>query len=118
MPALQIGWIAQKLVFAARGSGPFQLVYGNSAAKGAAYPIESLIPGYKTDAEFEVKPAALGEPVTLAGAARLRAPMDYKKWSVWIVLVLGVAALGGMAYRLSRQVSQAPSRSPPTNKPD
>ena len=118
VPALQIGWIAQKLVFAARGSGPFQLVYGNSAAKGAAYPIESLIPGYKTDAEFEVKPAALGEPVTLAGAAQLRAPMDYKKWLVWIVLVLAVAALGWMAYRLSRQVSHAPSQSQPTDKHD
>ena len=117
VPVVQIGWLAQKLVFAARGSRPFQLAYGNSSAKAAAYPIESLIPGYKTDAEFEVKPAALGEPVTLAGSARMRTPMDYKKWSVWIVLVLGVAALGWMAYRLSRQVSQAPSRSPPTDKP-
>ena len=118
VPVLQIGWIAQKLIFAARGSAPFQLVYGNSAAKGAAYPIESLIPGYKTDVEFAIKPATLGEPVTLAGAARLRAPMDYQKWAVWIVLVLGVAALGWMAYRLFRQVSQAPPQSQPTDKSD
>jgi hypothetical protein len=118
VPVLKIGWIAQKLIFAARGSAPFQLVYGNSAAQGAAYPIESLIPGYKTDAEFAVKPATLGEPVTLAGAARQRAPMDYKKWSVWLVLVLGVAVLGWMAFRLSRQISQTPSQSQPRDKPD
>jgi hypothetical protein len=43
------------LVFAARGGGPFQLAYGNSAAKAAAFPIDSLLPGYKTDAEFKVR---------------------------------------------------------------
>jgi hypothetical protein len=118
VPVLQIGWMPQKLVFAARGVGPFQLVYGNSKAKAAAYPIESLIPGYKTAAEFQVKPAVLGEPVTLAGAARLREPMDYKKWTVWIVLVLGVAALGWMAYRLSRQTSQQQPQTQPTDKSD
>jgi hypothetical protein len=116
VPLLQIGWIPQKLVFAARGVGPFQLVYGNSAAKATAYPIESLIPGYKTDGEFQVKQAALGDPVTLAGATRLREPIDYKKWTVWIVLVLGVAALGWMAYRLSHQIS--PPSSQPTDKSD
>ena len=94
------------LVFAARGAGPFQLAYGNGAAKAASYPIESLIPGYNTEAEFKVKPASLGDPVTLARAARLHAPMDYKKWAVWIILILGVAVLGWLAYRLSRQTSK------------
>ncbi|HXK30035.1 MAG TPA: DUF3999 domain-containing protein [Candidatus Binatia bacterium] len=111
VPALQMGWIPQKLVFAARAAGPFQLAYGSGAAKAASYPIESLIPGYNTEAEFKVKPASLGDPVTLAGAARLRAPMDYKKWAVWIILILGVAVLGWMAYRLSRQTSKPSEQS-------
>ena len=105
VPALQIGWVPQKLVFAARGAGPFQLAYGSSAVKPAAFAIESLIPGYKTDAEFKVQLAALGEPVTLAGAARLRPAWDYKKIALWASLILGVAVLGWMAYRLSRQPS-------------
>lgn len=105
VPVLHIGWVPQHLVFAARGSGPFQLAYGNREAKALAYAIDSLIPGYKTEAELHVKPAQLGDPVTLAGVARLREPVDYKKWALWASLVLGVALLGWMAYRLSRQMA-------------
>jgi hypothetical protein len=109
VPELQIGWVVQKLVFAARGAGPFQLVYGSAGVKPAAFAIESLVPGYRTDTEFKVKPAALGEQVTLAGSAQLRAPWDYKKITLWSSLVLGVAFLGWMAYRLSRQIGKAPA---------
>jgi hypothetical protein len=106
VPAIEIGWVPQMLIFASRGNGPFLLAYGNSRAKASVFAIDSLIPGYKTDAEFRVKSATLGEPTTLAGPARLRAQMDYKKWAVWMVLLLGVAALGWMAYRLFRQVAK------------
>lgn len=119
-PAIKIGWIPQQLVFAARGAGPFQLAYGNRRAKAASYSITSLIPGYKTDTEFKVKGASLGDQVTLAGAASLGEPIDYKKWSLWASLILGVLVLGWMAYRLSRQMAK-PSRDAPdsqaTDKP-
>ena len=122
VPVLNIGWVPQQLVFTARGAGPFQLAYGNREAKAVAYAIDSLIPGYKTETELKVKPAKLGNPVTLAGAARLREPVDYKKWALWASLVLGVAVLGWMAYRLSRQMarpqSPSPGRSQPVDRPE
>jgi len=111
VPAIQIGWVAQKLVFAARGAGPFQLVYGSSGIKPAAFAIESLIPGYKTDAEFKVRPAALGEQITLAGSAQLRAPWNYQKIALWGSLIVGVGFLGWMALRLSRQIAKPPADS-------
>ena len=111
VPVMQIGWVAQKLVFAARGAAPFQLVYGNASVKPAAFAIESLIPGYKTDAEFKVKLAALGEQVTLAGSAQLRAPWDYRKIALWVSLIVGVGLLGWMALRLSRQIAKPPPAS-------
>lgn len=109
VPALAIGWVAQKLVFAARGAGPFQLAYGGAKAKPNAMAIESLIPGYRTDAEFKVQQASLGEQVTLAGAGKLRAPIDYKKWALWGCLIFAVLLLGWMAWRLSRQIAKASS---------
>jgi hypothetical protein len=118
VPVIQIGWIVQKLVFAARGNGPFQLAYGNSAAKPTALAIDAVIPGYKSDAQFNVEPATLGEPVTLAGPGRLREAVDYKKWLLWVILICGVAVLGFMAYRLARQVSQAPPQSHSSDKSD
>lgn len=109
VPAIQIGWVPQKLVFVARGAGPFQLAFGNAAAKPAAYPVESVIPGYKTDAEFKVKAATLGAQTTLSGEARLRASLDYKKLALWGSLIFGVILLGSMAWRLSRQLTKTPT---------
>lgn len=110
VPTLNIGWVPQKMVFAARGAGPFQLAYGSVRAKSASYPINSLIPGYQTETEFKIQAASLGEQLTLAGAQRLRESIDYKKWALWATLLVGVALLGAMAYRLLRQVSKAESR--------
>ena len=116
VPVISIGWVPQKLVFAARGAAPFKLTYGNVKVKSAAYSIDALIPGYKTDAEFKVKAAPLGEQVTLAGPVRLSPPMDYRTWALWGSLILGVLVLGWMAYRLARQVSNAPADSQMTDK--
>jgi hypothetical protein len=54
--ALAAGWLPQRLVFAARGAAPFQLAYGSSRAAPAAYPIATLVPGYR--AEDDGKAAA------------------------------------------------------------
>ena len=108
---IEIGWVPHKLVFAARGAGPFQLAYGNSRVKPAAFAIESLIPRYKTDAEFKVKLATLGEQFTLAGPAQWRDPWDYRKLTLWSSLIVGVGLLGWMAMRLSRQMVKPPVQS-------
>ena len=111
---IEIGWVPHKLVFAARGSGPFQLAYGSSMVKSAALAIDALIPGYKTKAEFKVARATLGEPMTLAGVSRLGASRDFKTLMLWGSLILGVTVLGWMALRLSRQVSNPPMESQTT----
>jgi hypothetical protein len=40
----------------------------------------------------------------------LTKPIDAKRWLLWSTLVLGVLVLGGMAWRLSKQLdSSAPA---------
>lgn len=99
-----------------RGEGPFRVAYGSHAAREAAFPIRSLLPGYGTEKEFAAKPARLGEPTALSGEKTLRAPIDYKRWLLWASLILGAAVLGLMAYRLLRQMGRAPALHPPSDR--
>ncbi|MCM8625632.1 DUF3999 domain-containing protein [Accumulibacter sp.] len=106
------GWLPQRLVFAARGPGPFQLAFGSARAANSAYPVATLVPGYRHDdsglvGELPIAEAGVGDVVTLAGDGALRPAIDWKRWLLWSSLLLGVAVLGWMALRLAREVSPA-----------
>lgn len=116
-PRMQVGWVPHRLVFTARGAAPFQLAYGNREAKPAAYSIETMIPGYRDDAGPQIRAAKAGAQQTvsvrnaqalaqqeLGGEARRQDAIDWKRWSLWGALVLGVLILGAMAWRLARQL--------------
>lgn len=116
-PKLDAGWVPHTLVFAARGEPPFQLAYGNRDAKQGGYPIDTLIPGYTDASLSRIRTAKVGAQQTtnvsgakaleqqeLGGEARLKEQIDWKRWSLWGALVLGVLVLGAMAWRLARQM--------------
>jgi hypothetical protein len=120
VPVLNVGWVPNQLVFAARGAPPFTLAYGSRGAQPSALPIESLIPGYLDDAGaavrvakarvqpiVDVQTAQAGTQEELGGKARLQAQIDWKRWSLWGALVLGVLVLGAMAWHLTRQLGTA-----------
>ena len=116
MPVLAVGWAPHQLVFAARGGPPFTLAYGNRAAQPNALAIASLIPGYTEDTATKIAAAKVGEQTInvqaasaqaqkeLGGEARLQEQIDWKRWSLWGVLGLGVLVLGVMAWRLMKQL--------------
>jgi hypothetical protein len=129
-PKLEAGWVPHTLVFAARGEPPFQLAYGNREAKPAGYPIETLIPGYRDASGPRIRAAKAGAQQTinvasaraleqqkLGGEARLKEAIDWKRWSLWGTLVLGVLILGAMAWRLMRQLDAGKNTSPPADTP-
>lgn len=111
-PLLNAGWVPHRAVFVARGDGPFQLAVGSRGAKPAGYAIETLVPGYKRDAELVVPRAEIdlasapraAQPLPRATHARLDS-VEWKRWVLWGSLVLGVALLGALAVRLSRQMA-------------
>jgi hypothetical protein len=123
LPVLHTGWVPHQLVFAARGAPPFMLAYGkhgNRGAEAGSLPIESLIPGYREDGGASVRSVKTGAKPTvnvqttfagsqaaqkeLGGPARLQEQVDWKRWSLWGVLALGVLVLGAMAWRLVKQL--------------
>lgn len=105
-PALRVAVRATQLVFLARGEPPFSLALGNASAKAASLPLSTLIPDYSPE-----RLKALGQ-ATLVGEIAVKPPAiaslpeagtDWKKLGLWAVLLLGVAALGAMAYSLLRK---------------
>src|SRR5262249_7901289 len=129
-PKLEIGWVPHRLVFAARGSPPFQLAYGRRDAQPAAYSIETLIPGYREESGERIRAAKAGTQqkvnvqsaqalveTELGGETQRREAVDWKRWSLWGALGLGVLILGVMAWRLVKQLDKPPAPSPPDGTP-
>ena len=81
-------------------------------ADGAYYELRSYelrIGDQKTALDGFLRDAEVAEAVALGGAARLKpsgAAFPWRTWLLWAVLLLGVAILGGMAWRLSRQIGR------------
>jgi Protein of unknown function (DUF3999)/F5/8 type C domain len=109
LPRLSAGWVPQKLVFAARGKGPFQIAYGSSKVQPAAYPIETVVPGWRSDQQPKLAHAELLPERLLGGAAALHRPFNYRVFGLWGALVLGVLLLAWMAWRLSKQMQSPPT---------
>jgi hypothetical protein len=61
--------VPHRLVFAARGTGPFQLAYGHRAATVGAFAIGTLVPGYESDESLERRAATAGITIGIAGGA-------------------------------------------------
>ncbi|WP_065946709.1 DUF3999 domain-containing protein [Pseudomonas sp. 1 R 17] len=109
-PALHFAVRATQLVFLARGEPPFTLALGNASVKAANLPFSTLIPDYTAE-----RLNTLGQ-AKVAGAVAVTSPAvpaavdsgpNWKKLGLWAVLLLGVAALGGMAYSLLRKPPEA-----------
>jgi hypothetical protein len=109
LPRFEVSWTPSDVLFLARGNGPYRLLFGNAAANSLALdPMSILDPSGARDAarrRFEPDRAMLTAAEVLGGAQRLKpAPPthDWKRWILWSVLALGVAALGSMAWKLSK----------------
>lgn len=107
---LLAGWLPRRIVFAARGAAPFQLAYGRRGAQATAYPMTTLVPGYRVEdaswpAAITLGRASAGASRTLAGERVVREALDWRRWSLWASLIIAVALLAWMARRLVRQLS-------------
>ena len=97
---------ATQLVFLARGEPPFTLALGNGAVKAANLPLSTLMPDNSNERLKTLGQATLAGEVAVASPVVAVAPAagtDWKKLGLWAVLLLGVAALGAMAFSLLRK---------------
>lgn len=106
-----LAWQPREIVFAAQGGGPFQLAIGRDNAPAQALDIATLMPGYQPGDAARLPLASLGPLQTQAPAARrlderLReaSPEEQRRWTLWAVLTVAVAALGWLAWRLVQEM--------------
>jgi hypothetical protein len=103
-PTLVTYHAPDQLLFLRRGEGPFTLAYGRSRVQHARFQAEDLL-SLLPEQPAPTARATLGQVTTLGGEDRLAAPKPpppYTTYLVWVVLIAGVALLGGIALRLSK----------------
>lgn len=114
-PTVEFGFVPQRLVFVARGAGPFTLAYGAVGVAPAQFPLDGVLAqlGGAVPA-----PAALGPETALGGSERLGETgggYPWKTWLLWAALVAGVGLLAEMARRLFRQMGPGGGPEKPGN---
>lgn len=114
LPALSGARDSYQLVFNTQGKGPYMLAWGNRAAQKADIGLDLLIPAsLRNTQEPDSLPRATPQnEVALGGEARLTATSaaeqqsQWKTVLVWGALILGVAVLALMAWRIWREVKK------------
>ncbi|WP_260407029.1 DUF3999 domain-containing protein [Pseudomonas fluvialis] len=108
-PQLQYALSGQRLVFLARGEGPYRLLLGNAKAAPVELPLATLMPGYSSEPLRELPKASLLLPAepspqeqNQAGTITKEPRADWQRLALWAVLLAGVLLLGLMAYSLLR----------------
>lgn len=105
LPGVELGWVAQQAVFVARGPAPFTLAYGSRSVFPADFDIATLVPGYKPEQFKDLPQAQLGQATKNAVAAE-SLDINWRTLGLWAILILGVAMLAAMAWRLVRQLGK------------
>lgn len=97
------------LVFAAQGQPPYTLLAGARVTAPSALPVATLVPALDVERERFGR-ATLGEWSEVAAVARAeqaqRRRAALRPWLLWSVLLVGVAAMGFMVWRLAKSPRQ------------
>ncbi|MBF5002910.1 DUF3999 domain-containing protein [Diaphorobacter caeni] len=109
-PRLSVAMPSSRLVFLARGKAPYELAFGNEKARAADLPLNVLIPGYNEDkppvwGRASLAPFNMAKATADAQSAAIKdaSARDWKKYSLWAMLLLGVGMLVLMAGSLIRK---------------
>lgn len=110
-PTLRLSWTPETLVFMAASPGPYSLSFGRARAEPAQLAISQVAPSFSA-AELEAVEQAVAGPVAVvsvqpsddsAALAAAKAARN-RMLMLWGVLLLGVAVLGVMAWKLIGQM--------------
>lgn len=105
-PELSLGWLAQTLIWNARGLGPYNLQVGEEKVSKSTMNVNDLLKPYGNQNLRELPSA----PLRLASSSQhfnaWETARDTKSIWLWAVLILGVIVVTGMASSLLKSTSK------------
>lgn len=104
-PQLTVAVRATQLIFLQRGSPPYRLALGRAGAESAALPLTTLIPGYQPQRLQQLGTAGVQLQAGNLAQQEQAAASDsnWKRWGLWLILLVGVGLLALMAVSLLRR---------------
>ena len=113
-PTLTLSYRPDSFVFLAEGDGPYSLAVGSVRARRADYPIDAALASLRATLGKDWQP-----PVAVIGAARASggdaalqappAPLPWRRWVLWAILIGGALLVAGFALTLLRDGNKPPS---------
>ncbi|RTL32919.1 MAG: DUF3999 family protein [Rhodocyclaceae bacterium] len=111
-PELGLSWQPATLIFLAGGTPPYTLSFGRSDATPVNRTLDQVAPGFTPVELRQLEQAQVGElqvgrsdAAAASAASQAAAAARQRTYILWGVLLLGVAILGGMVWRLVRQMN-------------
>ncbi len=106
-----LGWRAPQLLFVAQGGGDLRLAVGRERDTDNTVDWRTLVPGADPALLARLPEARLGAftaqaaaPTGLAEQLKESSTEDHRRWALWAVLGVAVLGLGGLAWRLGRDM--------------
>ena len=109
LPRLVLEYFPHQLAFVARGEGPFTLAFGKHGAGAASFNWQAVTDILTTEqrAALPYESVTKGAIFDIAGDSALNAPLvneHPKKIILWTILIVGVAVLASLSWKLVRKV--------------
>lgn len=102
VPEMEVQWEPYKVVWLARGEGPWVLAYGNRDYAmvfdnnlSSVQDSEMVAAGVIGEEKYEPRPVPEEEPES-----------DYQQWILWAVLIIAVLVLSGLAYVVAKGMNK------------
>lgn len=107
---IKFGWRRHELLFVSQGVPPFMLAFGSGkfTNKTSSVQNQTILNAFeKNPMRQEVQRAEILKKVEIGGEKALelpKAPLPWKKWILWFVLIVGVAFLAYMVRNLMTEL--------------